>query len=151
MPRSLLDRLVRSFAPLAYDAGLAWEPPFPDPEYDPRRVILEITRQVIREAASGDVVILGRGAAEVLRDRQDALHVFLCAPVERRIEAVMSREGLGPTEARHRVERTDANRTAYMRQVYDVAWQDPLRYAMVMNTAVLGYEPAAELILAACR
>ncbi len=66
-PRTLLERLVRSFSTLEPGLGAGWAPPYPDPLYDPRKEIIQLTEQVIKEvAAGGNVVIVGRGAGFVL-------------------------------------------------------------------------------------
>jgi hypothetical protein len=50
-PSSLLGRLVAAFGPLAPVTGMAWQAPYPDPAYDPRPAILELTLKVILEVA----------------------------------------------------------------------------------------------------
>lgn len=149
-PRGLVDRVVRAFAPLGPDLSPGWEPPYPDPFFDPRRVVLELTEHVIREAAaSGNVIIVGRGAAFVLADRPRVLRVFLHAPLDVRVRTIMERFDLAEAVARRRLHDTDANRAAYMRQVYRSDWRDPRHYDLVLNTDRLGYERSAAAILAA--
>jgi len=147
-PRGLIDSVVRAFGPL--DMTAIWEPPYPDPLFDPRRAVLELTEQVIREAAAtGNTIIVGRGGAFVLAGRPEVLHVFLRAPVDARVRAIMTRFELGEAVARRRLRETDTNRTAYMRQVYGTDWRDPSHYDLVLNTDRLGYERSAAAILAA--
>jgi protease I len=56
----------------------------------------EFTAQAIQEAADrGKCVIVGRGAQCVLRDRSEALHVFLFAPLEHRMRRLQSRYSNG--------------------------------------------------------
>jgi cytidylate kinase len=117
---------------------------------DSRRAVLELTQQVIREAArSGNVIILGRGGAYILNDLPGALHVFLRASESERIIAVMERENITADEARHRVKQTDENRRAYIRQVYGHTWDLPGHYDVVLDTGRLGYDATVEAILAA--
>ena len=147
-PRGLIDSVVRAFGPL--DMTAIWEPPYPDPLFDPRRAVLELTEQVIREAAAtGNTIIVGRGGAFVLAGRPEVLHVFLRAPVDARIRAIMTRFELVEAVARRRLRETDTNRTAYMRQVYGTDWRDPSHYDLVLNTDRLGYERSAAAIFAA--
>ncbi len=151
--RSVLDRLVRAFAPLAPLAvsdGAAWEPPYPDAAYDPRQAILELTQEAIREVArTGNAVIVGRGGAQVLCNRPGVLHVSLVAREDVRICTVMERSTVSESVARRWIHRVDANRAAYHHQVYGVDWQDANQYTMVLNTGLLGYEKTADLIVAA--
>ena len=156
-PRSLLDRLVRAFAPVAVAEGLAWNPPYPGPGYDARRAIVELTQEVIREVArSGNAVIVGRGAPQVLAHRpgipgelDEGNVVFLVADESVRACAIMEREMISEAAARRRLHEVDANRRAYLRQVYGVDWQDPTQYCLVLNTGLLGAANTARLILAA--
>jgi len=149
-PRGLVERVVRAFAPLAPDLSPGWEPPYPDPFFDPRRVVLELTEHVIREAAAtGNAIIVGRGAAFVLAGRPHVLHAFLHAPVDARVRTIMERFDLAEAVARRRLHETDANRTAYMRQVYGSDWRAPGHYDLVLNTGRLGCERSAAAILAA--
>ncbi len=151
-PVSMLARVVDSFGPLAAGAGLIWEPPYPDPAYDPHRALVELGRRVIAEVArSGNAVIVGRGASVVLRDRRDATHVFLYADDGIRVETVKARETVSEAVARRRMHEMDANRAAYLHQVYGMDWRDPLLYTVMLNTGALGYARTAELILATAR
>src|SRR5690348_17878166 len=85
-PGSLLARLLvalgsASTEPLIpAEAGSAWTPPNAAPAFDTRKAVLQITQYEIKEAArGGNVVIVGRGGAYLLRDMPGALHVFLRA------------------------------------------------------------------------
>ena len=149
-PSSLLGRLVASFVPMGAAAGMVWDVPYPDPAYDPRDAILELTRRVVTEVArGGNAVIVGRGGAAILRERRNAVHVFLYAAEPARVETVMARETLSESAARRRMHEMDANRAAYLRQVYGLDRRDPLLYALQCNTGVLGYARTVEIILAA--
>jgi len=147
-PRTLLERLVRSFSTLEPGMGAGWTPPYPDPLFDPRKEIIHLTEQVIREvASSGNVVIVGRGAGFVLRDRPDVFRVFLRAPDGARAKVLMARLGLSEDDARRKMHETDSNRAAYIRQLYGRDWCDPDEYDLVVNTARISYQATAELII----
>lgn len=91
-PRTLLERLVRSFSTLEPGIGAGWTPPYPDPLFDPRKEITHLTEQVIREvAAGGNAVIVGRGAGFVLQGNPDVFRVFLRAPEIARVNVLMAR------------------------------------------------------------
>lgn len=149
-PRRLVDRLARAMSPMAFEFGVAWEPPYTDPAYDPRRAVLDLEREVIREVAGrGNAIIVGRGGAFVLAEHPGALHVYLVAPIEVRLRTVMDRQACSEEEARRRLHEVDANRAAYASQLYGADWGDPIHYDLVLNTGRLGYAASAELILAA--
>ena len=158
-PGSLLARLLvalgsASTEPLIpAEAGAAWTPPNAAPTFDTRKAVLQITQHVIQEAArSGNVVIVGRGGAYILRDEPGALHVFLRAPEAVRVKTLMERLSIASEdEARKRLKQTDENWTAYIRQVYGHDRTHPAHYDMVLDTGRLGYEATIESILAALR
>lgn len=156
-PGSFLSRLLTALGTTTIEFSAppevaAWAPPYTDPDFDPRRAILSITQQVVKEAArTGNAVIVGRGSAYLLRDQPGALHVFLQAPVAARLRYAMSVFGIGEEEAAKRMKHTDANRAAYIRQVYGHDWLNPSHYHLVIDTERFGFEPAADVILAAAR
>ncbi len=149
-PTTLLDRLAMSFSPLAVGIGMAWEPPYPDPAFDPRREVLELTREVVREAAkAGNVVIVGRGGAHILRDEPGAFHVFLHADAPFRERVVMEREEIDRPAAARRIHEVDANRAAYIKQIYGRDWLDVRLYDLSIDTGRVGIATSAQIIEAA--
>jgi cytidylate kinase len=156
-PGSLLHRLLMALGsasgePMIPPETTAWNPPNVDPVFDTRRAVLEITQLVIKEAArDGNVIIVGRGGAYILRDFEGALHVYLRAAEAIRMRAVMTRLNLSEEEARSRIKQTDENWTAYIKQVYGHDRNHPAHYDLVLDTGRLGYEATVEAILAALR
>jgi cytidylate kinase len=156
-PGSLLHRLLMALGsasgePMIQPEATAWNPPNVDPVFDTRRAVLEITQQVIKEAArGGNVIIVGRGGAYILRDFEGALHVFLRAAEAVRIKAVMARLKLSEEEARRRLKQADENWTAYIKQVYGHERNLPAHYDLVLDTGRLGYEGAVATIVTALR
>lgn len=156
-PGSLLSRLLialgsASGEPMIPPEAAAWNPPNADPVFDTRLAVLEITQQVIKEAArGGNVVIVGRGAAYLLSDLEGALHVYLEASQAIRVRTLMERFQISEEGARHRMKHTDENRTAYVKQVYGHDRNLPGHYDLVLNTGRLGYEATVQAILAALK
>src|SRR5256885_16936982 len=99
-PGSLLARLLvalgsASTEPLLPAEPAAWTPPNAAPTFDTRKAVLQITQHVIEEAARGrDVVIVGRGGADILAKFPAALHIFLRASEAVRVKAIMVRHGI---------------------------------------------------------
>jgi cytidylate kinase len=155
-PGSLLSRLLvalgsASSEPLIPPEVTAWSPPNADPAFDTRKAVLQITQHVIQEAARvGNVVIVGRGGAYILRDFPGALHIFLRADTESRVKTVMERYKItSDDEARRRIKLTDENWTAYIKQVYGHDRSHAAHYDMVLDTGRLGYETTVKLIVTA--
>ena len=156
-PGSLVSRILSSLGAASIEWGAppdaaAWTPPYQDPSLDPRRAMLEITQEVIREAArGGNAVIIGHGAAYLLRGEPRTLHVFLRAAEDFRVEVVKELAGVDEATARKRIKQVDANRAAYIKQLYGHDWNHPAHYDLVVDTGRLGFPGAAEAILAAVR
>jgi cytidylate kinase len=154
-PGSLLHRLLMALGsasgePMIPPETTAWNPPNVAPVFDTRRAVLQITQNVIQEAArAGNVVIVGRGGAYILHDFPDALHVFLRAAEASRLKVVMARFNLTEEEARRRLKHADENWTAYIKQVYGHDRNLTSHYDLVLDTGRLGYEATVEAILAA--
>jgi cytidylate kinase len=155
-PGSLLARLLvalgsASSEPLVPPEATAWQPPNTDPAFDTRKAVLEITQHVIQEAArTGNVVIVGRGGAYILRDFPGALHVFLRAATDVRVKAIMARYNIASEEeARRRLKRTDENWTAYIKQVYGHDRNLAAHYDLVLDTGRLGYKGTVATIITA--
>ena len=109
-------------------------------------------------AQRGNAIIVGRGGAFILRDRQDVLHVQLEASLEARVRYCrMHVEELGGEELPDDAALgrfclgIDRARGAYLRRHFGVDWRDPAHYHLVLDTGRLGLETAAELIVIAAR
>lgn len=110
--------------------------------------LVRITESVVADlAAEGQVVLVGRAAPAVLEMKGDALHVRVIAPRADRIRAVMARHGLDAEAARRMMEEMDGNRQRYHREYYDRDWADPAHFHLVLNTGLLGYDAAADVVV----
>ena len=118
-------------------------------EADEERLI-QITERIIEEAAAhGRVVLVGRGATAYLGTAGEgarALHVYVVAPQAVRVKTVMARQSLSESEAARTVHETDAARVRYLERYYRRRRDDAANYHLVVNTAWLGYEGAADAI-----
>lgn len=120
------------------------------PIEEPR--LVQITEKVVAEvAAEGRVVLVGRATAAVLAGAHDAIHVRLVAPKPHRIQVVAAREGVDAAAAEAAIDTTDANRARYHREHYRRDWADPALYHLTLNTAAVGYQGAADLVVARAR
>ena len=155
VPGSFLSRVLQALGTASIEfaappEATAWTPPYNDPSFDTRKAVLQITQEVIREAArTGNAVIVGRGGAYILRDEPRALHAFLRGSEAARIVALRRMFGWGEEEARRRLKQMDANRRAYIRQVYNHDWLDASHYHIVLDTGRLTHEQAAAAITSA--
>jgi cytidylate kinase len=156
-PGTLLGRLLTALSSASLEVAAphepaAWTPPYGELTGDTRQAVLRITQEVIWEAGrSGGAVIVGRGAGHLLRDHPRALHVFIHADEEARIARVCELHGWCQAEARRGIKQVDANRAAYVKQVYGHDWMKPCHYHLMLDSGRLGYARSAEAIIAAAR
>jgi hypothetical protein len=142
-PSDLSDQPVRSPGPLE---GIF------TPMLAPSSITLEdgmrtIGRIITDLASRADVLVLGQGGQMWLRDRKDACHVQVVAPLDLRIERVAAREGISRATARRRVRISDQARAEYLARYHGVNWLDPLLYDYVVNTGRRSVDAAVSLII----
>ena len=111
----------------------------------------EKTEEVLHEIAELGGVVLGRAAALVLAGREDALHVRLDGPVERRVVRSVQRSGRSEAEVRRALRSNDAARAAYVRNFYRAYPADARHYHLVIDTTAIPWNAAADLVVAAAR
>jgi cytidylate kinase len=99
-------------------------------------------------AAHGPTVFIGRGVNFILGP-QRGLHLRIMAPVEWRLETLRLRRGIAEAEARALLERTDADRAAFIRRHFHREIDDPLAYDLVLNSASLSIARCVQTALAA--
>jgi DHA1 family bicyclomycin/chloramphenicol resistance-like MFS transporter len=98
----------------------------------------EARRLVVQEAAaSGKVVIVGRGGQVLLAGRRDTLHARIVAPLHERIAYVRRRELLNADAALERIQTKDRERARFLMVEHGHDPADVHLYDMVLNTAIL--------------
>ncbi len=111
----------------------------------------ETERLLIEAADEGEVVVLGRAGAIVLRDRRDAFHVRLDGPGEARVFQAMRVEGVDEDEARRRQRNSDRARIDYVKHFYSADPRDPHHYHLVLDSTAVPLPTCVELIVTAAR
>jgi cytidylate kinase len=104
-----------------------------------------------RQAQTGEGVLLGRGAALVLRDDPRVLRVRLDGPPEARLRQAMELQGLDHHTARHALRTTDQAHAEYARRFYGVDLGDPSLYHVVLDTTAIALDDAVDMLAAAAR
>jgi cytidylate kinase len=101
-----------------------------------------------RLAVSGNVILVGRGAAIITSQLPHVLHVRLVAPFSRRAQNCAESHNISAKEAAHRVRESDEARHRYVQTYFGVNVADPAHYDLVINTGRTGNELAAKIIAA---
>ncbi len=108
--------------------------------------ILKFTKHLVeRVADAGNCVIVGRGSQLFLKDRPDALRVFLYAPREDKVRRLLAR-GKSEAEAQERVDTVDRERAGFIDRYFHVEWPNRSVYHAMINTAN-GDETVVQMIL----
>lgn len=143
MPRDMLDFVDETKANWFYDVlgAFASSRIVSQDSY-----VVHLERIIYLAALHGRVVIVGRGAHCVL-PRANGLAVRIVAPKRQRVEEVRRRWNLTPQEASLRVDEIDKGRNGFCRRHFHRDIEDPLEYDLLINTAWLSTEAAAEMIV----
>jgi cytidylate kinase len=87
-------------------------------------------------ALKDKVIIMGRGGNFLLKGIPFVLRVRVIAPIEKRIEKVMEREGVNSENARWSIEKADHEMAGAIYLIYGGDWDNPAEYEMVFNTGI---------------
>ena len=99
-----------------------------------------------RIASEGPCVIVGRCADYVLRDKPNAVSVFVKADIRQRVERAVSLYGVDPARAEETVRKADKQRASYYNYYATATWGDVNNYDLCVDTGKLGIEGTVELI-----
>ena len=145
---SLVERLTSAMAMGSQE----WASPIAAAKRPTDEQLIEVTRHIMEEAiARGPVVVVGRGAQEMLAEREDALHVFCYAPRKALIARTMQREGLGTEEAARLVDNTNKERDQWVRLHWERDRRAHENYDLSVNTERLGIGGAVQLVVSAAK
>jgi CMP/dCMP kinase len=112
-----------------------------------RIIYKQAMEQVIRELADqGNVIILGRAGQAILRGFPDVLHIRIIAPKMLRAERIAEKHGIPVSGALAQVEASDRTRRLYVKRFYNLRWDDPELYDLIINTGQISSYSAALLI-----
>ena len=142
---SWIDRLGSVFSFGTLETG--YVPPSPTVLYE--GALVGIENRLIREIVDDHVaVIVGRGAAQMLRGRPGVVTVFLHAPEERRVDRVQQVYKVADrAQASRMVRESDRQRARFIRTTADAEWTDPRCYDLAINSMRLGLEATVDLIV----
>jgi len=146
---SLAERLAEALSLGSQD----WLAPLTSQKRAPTdEQVIEVTHRIVEEAiARGPLVLVGRGAQEMLAERADALHVFCYAPRGALIARSMQRDKLDEPAAAKLVDDTNNHREQWIRKHWNRQWREHSQYHLSVNTDWLGIAGAADLIVFAAK
>jgi cytidylate kinase len=140
-PSSFIARLLKAFW-----IGNAYTYSSPAPDVVDADYLAELSAIVISEAAKlGQCVIVGRGAQCVLREREDAFHVFVYAARQEKLRRIQNRHSTN-TECEASLDEIDRIRAAYIRRYHRCDWANRHLYSLMINSDV-GIDRTVDVIL----
>ena len=101
---------------------------------------------IVQLAEEQDLVIIGKGAQGLFRDRPGALHVRFIAPRKFRVLQVRTHERLSGREAVRLIKKLEMERARYLRFLYRLNLADPNLYDLTLRMDRLSIEQALKLI-----
>ena len=138
--RSLLFSMVMGMQMHSDTSGVYMDMPLN------HKIFLAQFDAIRRIASEGPCVIVGRCADYVLRDKQNAVHVFVKADMPSTIDRAVKYYGVEPLKAEETIRKADKQRASYYSYYATSEWGDIGNYDLCVDTGKLGVEGAVELI-----
>jgi cytidylate kinase len=141
--QSFWDRLISVLA-LGCADGI-YTPP---PRWVSDEQLVETEQRLIRElTVRGPCVVLGRGAFYLLRGRPKVLNVFIHAPMNFRMQRVMSIYGAkDKREAADMIDRSDRERNQFVRFFAGLDRLNTRNYHLSIDTGMVDFTTAEDMI-----
>ena len=102
---------------------------------------------IIEIADEGPCVIVGRCADYILKDREDALHVFIHAPMDARAKRIVERYGESEKKPEERLKEKDSKRSVNYKHFTGRVWGDCRNYDICLNSDVVGIDNCVDIII----
>jgi len=108
---------------------------------------LRTTQEIFAKLGSRPgVILLGRGSQVIFKDRKDALHIRLVAPLPVRIARIAEMLKVSEKEAAKNVAELDKSRAGYLRNFYSVDVNAAEFYHLTINTGQFNYDQTCDII-----
>ncbi len=112
----------------------------------------ELMESVVYEVSrSGSGVVVGHGSQILLRDFGCALHVRIHGPETARVDNLMKLQGVSRETALKLIHKKDQEQKGFFRFAFNMPWDDPSLYDLIINPAKISGDMALKLILEAAR
>ena len=102
---------------------------------------------ILQLADKGPCVIVGRNADYILKDRSDALHIYIHADMEHREERIVRLYGNSEKTPAARIQEKDKRRRLNYQHYTGRTRSQAQNYDLCLNSGVIGVEKCAELIV----
>lgn len=111
-------------------------------------IYLNLLEALVYEVArQGEGIVFGHGAQLLLQDFGCALHVRIYASEPSRIKNLMDRQGMSQEGAKKIIQKSDNERKGFLQFAFQMDWDDPSLYDLIINRDKLDVNSAATLIM----
>jgi hypothetical protein len=109
-------------------------------------LVHQTTETILHLVELGNVIVIGRGATVITSKLDCVFHVRLVGSLEKRVAHVQELEHISQQAALEVIRREDRGRKRYLKTHFKADLDDPLLYHLVINTDLVPYEDAAQII-----
>ena len=110
--------------------------------------IFQSETQILKGIAEDEsCVIAGRSGFYVLRDHPNHLSILIQAPIEHRVNHLVSKRGITPAEAEKIIKEVDKGRERYVKKYTGTSRYDTRNYDIVFNAANHTEDEIVDLIM----
>ena len=102
---------------------------------------------ILQLADKGPCVIVGRNADYILKDRQDALHVYVFADTPYRAERIVRLYGDSEKTPEQRLAEKDKRRRVNYQHYTGRTWGQAQNYDICLDTGVLGIDQCTDIVV----
>ena len=102
---------------------------------------------ILQLADKGPCVIVGRNADYILKDRPDALHVYVFADAPYRAERIVRLYGDSEKTPEQRLAEKDKRRRVNYQHYTGRTWGQAQNYDLCLDTGVLGIEQCVDIVV----
>jgi cytidylate kinase len=111
-----------------------------------QKVFLAQFDAIKKIAENESCVIVGRCADYVLKENENLVSIFICAPMDEKVKRVTEYYGVNPDKAVSTITKKDKKRRGYYNYYTDLDWGKAANYDMCINSK-LGIEQCVTLIV----
>jgi cytidylate kinase len=114
--------------------------------YKPTVDLDRLDSVIYKLASQGNAVFIGRGSQILLRAFKCALRIRVTASLQKRIENLIER-GFHRDAAVRAIEKSDHDRSAFIKFAFGVDWDNPELYDLILNMDHLSVDLAVNTVL----
>ena len=102
---------------------------------------------ILQLAEKGPCVIVGRNADYILKDRKDALHVYIHADMDFRADRIVRLYGASEKSPEARLQEKDKRRKVNYQHYTGRTWGQAQNYDICLDSSAIGVENCADIIV----